>query len=231
MSDIPPTLPPFDGIPDPLPDALPRLPALPSATVRRPSRTRAELGRARTVALVVSGGWFTGQLLLLGVRGDFAELPLGYVVAFGVAPIVAGAACVLAAESAGRLGLGARVGLLAALSLLSPAAFVLGALLAPAPYAAAATGDFRDGAFCFHMALAWTVLPLLAAGLALRGTFVGRAGWRSAALGAGAGLLAAAAITLHCPLPGPVHVGLGHGGAALASALLGGFVLSRVTRA
>jgi hypothetical protein len=81
------------------------------------------------------------------------------------------------------------------------------------------------------MAVAWTILPLLLAGFALRTTFVGGAGWRSAVLGTGAGLLAAATITLHCPVSGSFHVGLGHGGAILASALLGALVLSRVTRA
>jgi hypothetical protein len=230
MPDGPPTLPALDGIPDPLGDAAPPLPALPPLHAR-PSRTRAELGRARAIALVVSAGWLFGQLLVLGARGDLARLPLGYLLAFGVAPVVAGVLSVLAAGSAGRLGVGARVGLLAGLSLLTPLSFVLGGMLGSPPYPEAAPGDFRDGVFCFHMAVAWTVLPLLLAGFALRGTFVGGSGWRSAALGTGAGLIAAAVITLHCPLSGSLHVGLGHGGVVVASALLGAFVLSRVTRA
>jgi hypothetical protein len=231
MSDVPPTLPALDGVPDPLSDAAPPLPALTPVGARRPSRTRAQLASARAVALVVSLGWLFGQLLVLGARGDLSRVPLVYVLAFGVAPIVVGALCVLAAGSAGRLGLGARTGLLAGLALFPPLAFVLAALFASPPYAAAASGDFRDGVFCFHMAVAWTVLPLLSAGVALRGTFVGRSGWRSAALGTAAGLIAAAVITLHCPLSGSFHVGLGHGGAVIASALLGAFALSRVTRA
>jgi hypothetical protein len=231
MSDVPPTLPGLEAIPDPLSDAAPPLPALSPAHARRPSRTRAELSRARAVALVVSVGWLFGQLLVLGARGDLGRVPAAYVLAFGVAPIVVGALCLVSASSAGRLGLGARTGLLAGLALLPPLAFVFGALVVPPPYAGAAGGDFRDGVFCFHMAVAWTVLPLLSAGVALRGTFVGRSAWRSAALGTATGLTAAAVITLHCPLSSSLHVALGHGGAVVASALLGAFALSRITRA
>jgi hypothetical protein len=231
MSDVPPTLPSFDGIPDPLADGAAPLPALPPIRARRRSRTRAELRRARGIALLVSAGWLFGQLLVLGTRGDLAQVPAGYLVAFGVAPVVAGALCVLSAGSAGRLGVGARASLLAGLALLPPLAFVLGAMVGSPPYAGAGVGNFRDGAFCFHLAVAWTVLPLLLAGFALRGTFVGRSGLRSATLGTAAGLVAAAVITLHCPLSDPFHVGLGHGAAIVASALIGAFVLSRVTRA
>lgn len=231
MSDVPPTLPALDGIPDPLAGRQAPLPPLPPVGARLPSRTRAEHQRARALALSVSVAWVIGQVLVLGVRGDLSRIPLGYLVALGGAPVVAGALCLVAAVSAGRLGVGARVGLLAALSLLSPAAFVLGALLGPMPYADAAVGDLRGGVVCFNIAVAWTIVPLLLAGLALRGTFVARSVWRSAALATAAGLAAAAAITLHCPTAGALHVGLGHGGAIVASALLGAFVLSRVTRA
>ncbi len=231
MSDVPPTLPAFDGIPDPLSDVAPPLPPLPPVRALRPSRTRAEVSRARALALLVSFGWLLGQLLVLGVRGDLAHVPVSYLVAFGPLPVVAGALCLLAASSAGRLGVGARTGMLAVLALLSPLAFVLGASLAPMPYPEAAVGSIKDGVVCFNIAVAWTLLPLLLAGFALRGMFVGRSAWRSAALGTGAGLFAAATCTVHCHLSGPFHVGFGHGGAIVASALVGAFVLSRVTRA
>jgi hypothetical protein len=183
------------------------------------------------VALAVSLGWLFGQLVVLGVRGDFSHVPAGYVAALGVAPVVAGALCLAAAVSAGRLGVGQRAGLLAGLALVTPLAFILGALLGPAPYPGAPAGSFVDGVACFHIAVAWTVLPLVLAGFALRGTFVAQSVWRSATVATAAGLVAAAVITLHCPVAGAVHVGLGHGGAILASALLGALVLSRVTRA
>jgi hypothetical protein len=231
MSDVPPTLPALDGIPDPLAGEPAPLPPLPSVGALRPSRTRAQLRRAGTLTLVTSLAWLFGQLVVLGVRGDLSLVPAGYLVALAGLPVVAGAVCLLAAVSAGRLGVGARTGLLAALALLSPAAFVLGALLGPMPYEQAAVGDFRAGVVCFQITIAWTILPLLLAGFVLRGTFVGSSVWRSAALATGAGLVAAAVITLHCSTSGPLHVGLGHGGAVVASALLGAFVLSRITRA
>jgi hypothetical protein len=231
MSDSPPTLPPFERIPDPLEGAAPDLPPLPPLRAFPRSRTRDELRRAVATALVLGTAWLGGQLALMGIRGDLAQLPRGYLLAFGVLPVIAGVLCLLSAVSAGRLGLGARTALLAGLSLFTPLAFVFGAALGPLPYAGAAEGDFRDGVVCFHLVVAWTLVPLVLAGFALRATFVGRAGFRAAALGSGAGLLAAAAITWHCSIPGSLHVGFGHGGAILASVLLGALVLARVTRA
>jgi hypothetical protein len=64
----------------------------------------------------------------------------------------------------------------------------------------------------------------------LRGAFAAGALWRSALLGGGCGLVAAALFTLHCPVVGKAHLLVAHGGAVLFSALLGGLVLSRFTR-
>ena len=66
---------------------------------------------------------------------------------------------------------------------------------------------------------------------ALRNTFVTRAVWRSALVGAGAGLIVAATSMLRCPLSGAWHNTFSHAGAVVASAILGALVLSRITRA
>jgi hypothetical protein len=136
----------------------------------------------------------------------------------------------LAALSPGRLGLGARVTLLAALALALPVAFTASSYALSPPYPDAPLGSFKHGVFCFNIAIAWTLLPLIAAGLALRSTFVSRAVWRSALIGLGAGLIVATTSMLRCPLSGAWHMALSHGGAVMASAVLGAFVLSRVTR-
>src|SRR5215213_9389505 len=99
MSDVPPSLPPIDEIPDPLAEAGAELPALPPLHALRPSRTRAELRRAVAVALVLGAGWLVGQLLLMGLRGDLEHVPRGYLLAFGVAPVIAGLLCLLSALS------------------------------------------------------------------------------------------------------------------------------------
>jgi hypothetical protein len=225
-----PVLPDLRGIPDPWGGSLPPTP-LPAALPARPGPSRAELSRARLVALLVGGGWIAAQLGIAGLRGDFARVPAGYTLAFGVAPIIAGLLCLFAAIAPGRLGLGVRVTLLATLALAFPALFAVASYLYSPPYPEAPLGVFMNGVFCFDIALAWTLLPLIAAGFALRGTFVTRAVWRSALVGAGAGLVVAATSMLRCPLSGALHNTFSHGGAVVAAALLGAFVLSRITRA
>jgi hypothetical protein len=197
----------------------------------RPGPARSEVGRARRVALLVGASWIATQLGIAGIRGDMAQVPLGYTLAFGVGPVVAGVLCLVAAVTPGRLGLGARVTLLATLAIAFPASFVIGSWLFSPAYPGAPLGVFANGVFCFNIALAWTLLPLIAAGFALRHSFVTRAAWRSALVGAGCGLVVAATSMLRCPLSGVWHNTFSHGGAVVASALLGALVLSRVTRA
>jgi hypothetical protein len=220
--------PDLDRIPDPLSAAPPMALAAPAPA--RSGPTRAELRRARKLAVLVGGGWLAGQLAITGIRPDMAKVPLGYTLACGVAPLVAGLICLLAALSPGRLGLGPRVGVLAALALVAPLTFALSGYTLSPPYPEAPLGSFKHGVFCFNIAIAWTLLPLIAAGLSLRSSFVSRAAWRSSLIGAGAGLIVATTSMLRCPLSGAWHMALSHGGAVVASALLGAFVLARATR-
>lgn len=226
-----PSFPPhdLDRIPDPLASELP-LPASALATPPRPGRSRRELERARQVALIVAGTWLVAQLAIMGLRPDLAKVPLWYGIACGVLPFVAGVTCLFAAGSSGRLGLGGRVGALALLVVLAPASFAVAGFALSPPYPGAQESTFMHGVSCFNIAMAWTVLPLVAAGIALRGSFVSRAAWRSALVGAGAGLIVAATTLLRCPISGSWHVALSHAGAAIASALLAALVLTRVTR-
>jgi len=230
VTDRDPELPDFSRIPDPLAGR----PPLPLVKPSRPARSgpaRGELARGRRVALLLATGWIAAQLAITGIRGDIARVPLGYALAFGVAPIVAGLLCLVAAVTPGRLGVGARVALLAALAVAFPAIFGVASYVFSPPYSEAPLGVFANGVFCFNIAIAWTLLPLIAAGFALRQTFVSRAVWRSALVGAGAGLIVAATSMWRCPLSGAFHNAFSHGGAVVASALLGALVLSRVTRA
>jgi hypothetical protein len=219
----------FEQIPDPLGQrsAAPA-PAPPLRT--RAFRNRDEARRGFRLALLLGAGWIAGQLAITGIRSDMASVPLGYQLACGVAPFVSGLSCLVAALSPGRLGLGARVTLLAALALALPLTFTLSNYALAPPYAEAPLGSFKHGVFCFNVAIAWTLLPLIAAGIALRSSFVSRAVWRSALVGLGAGLIVATTSMLRCPLSGAWHMALSHGGAVVASALLGALVLSRVTR-
>jgi Negative regulator of sigma F len=230
LTDHEPDLPDLGGIPDPfagMGDAPPALVPQPAAQ----GPTRRDLSHGRRLALIVGAAWLVGQLVVTGLRDDWQQVPLAYVLGFGIAPIAAGLLCLVAAVSPGRLGLGVRVALLATLALALPLGFVLASVLDSPPYPGAPLGLFKHGVFCFNIALAWTLLPLIAAGFALRGTFVTRPTWRSALVGAGCGLVVSATSMLRCPLSGPWHMALSHGGAVIAAALLGAFVLARVTRA
>jgi hypothetical protein len=229
VTDPEPELPDFESIPDPCaPSALP--PQRPRPELSSQGPTRRDLTRGRRIALLVSAGWIGAQLAVAGVRGDMARVPLGYTFGFAVVPVVAGFVCLAAATTPGRLGLGARVTLLATLALALPVTFALVSYLFSPPYAGAPEGEFKYGVLCFNVAIAWTLLPLIAAGFALRGTFVTRATVRSALVGAGAGLVVSATSMLRCPLSDSWHMALSHGGAVVAAALLGASVLARVTR-
>lgn len=215
-----------------IPDPLGASPLTTLAAARaRPGPERAERRRRTRLAWLVAGGWVLGQLAVAGIRGDMSRVPLAYTVACAGGPIVAGAICFIAAVAPGRLGLGARIGVLTTLALLMPLAFVVSGYALSPPYVGAPSGTMVNGVFCFNIALAWTLLPLIAAGLALRGAFAARAGVRSALVGLAGGLFVATTSMLRCPLSDPWHMALSHGGAVLASALIGALVLAKVTRA
>ncbi|HET9955075.1 MAG TPA: hypothetical protein VFQ61_11250 [Polyangiaceae bacterium] len=205
----------------------PALQALPTGSARR---TRTELQRARWIAVCGSLLWLGMQLGLSGIRGDMSRVPWGYTLALVGLPCVAGIGCIAVALAPGRLGLGLRTGLLMMLALLCPAGFLLVGGLQPLPYPEVPLGNFQFGLLCFNVAMGWTLLPLVLAAYALKNSFVGRAGYRSALVGGGIGLIVASASALRCPLSAVSHVVFSHGGAVIASALLGAYALSRVTR-
>ncbi|HSU39391.1 MAG TPA: NrsF family protein [Polyangiaceae bacterium] len=229
MTEHEPELPDFESIPDPGAKSAP-LPPRPRPVLSSRGPTRRDLTHGRRIALLVSAGWIGAQLAASGLRGDLARVPLGYTFGFAVVPVVAGLVCLIAATTPGRLGLGARVTVLATLALALPATFAVVSYVFSPPYAGAPAGEFKYGVLCFNVALAWTLLPLIAAGIALRGTFVTRATLRSALVGAAAGLVVSATSMLRCPLSDSWHMALSHGGAVIAAALFGATVLARVTR-
>jgi hypothetical protein len=237
MSDPPEReLTSFDDVPDPLarsshPEAdarrsvlrLPRLEAAPE---------RATVRRRRLVALAASAAWIGAHLFIYGVREDLAELPALYLSAQVLLPFVVGTISLFVAFASGRLGLGAKIGFVSALAILGPATFALIALGAPPPHLVPDEAGSLLGIFvCFDITVAWAAIPLLAAALTLRGAFPTASRWRSALVGAGAGLFAGATMNLHCSNIAPVHVLLGHGLPVAIAALVGALVLAALARA
>lgn len=223
---------PFGDIPDPLSAAAPpaarpvRLPEL------APSLERTQVRNRRIAALVGSLAWLALHLAVFGVRRDFGQLPLGYAVAQILVPFTVAVVALVVALGSGRLGLGVRMGLVSALAVLGPASFVLIAAGAPVPGEVPAGVATMIGILlCFDITVAWAAVPLLLAALTLHGAFAAAARWRSALVGAGAGLFAGATMNLHCPNVAPLHMLLGHGAPVVVATLAGALLLALRARA
>jgi hypothetical protein len=182
--------------------------------------------------LVTGGAWLVIHLAVYGVRGDLGSLPLPYLVAQIVLPLVIAGGSLFVVLRRGSLGLGAKIALVSALAILGPVSFcVIGAgAPTPRPPEPDSTSLLR-AMLCFDLTAVWAAVPLLGAALALRGAFAVGARWRSALLGAAIGLFAGAVMNLHCPNVAPFHMLFGHGLAVVAATLVGAFVLTYRTRA
>ena len=192
--------------------------------------TRREVKRRRRAALALSAGWLAVQFVAFGARGDLPQLPLAYVLTLIIGPISAGLLALVLAVRRGAQGLGTRAALVGACAVLGPLGFMIAGLAMHAPYERGEQGSLMFGAYCLNCTVVWALLPLVAAGLSLRGAFAASAGLRSALLGAGCGLVAAGLFTLHCPVVGRLHIALAHGGAALLAALIGALFFTGSTR-
>lgn len=215
-------------IPEP-PSRHARSPARPTASALAPSR--APTRRRRLIALIASVAWVGVTFAVFGLRPDFGALPLAYVEAQVVAPYLLAVTCLAVALASGRLGLGASLGPLALVALLAPSSFLLTGAALPVPHEPATGSSSLVGAFvCLDITVAWSVVPLVFGAIALRGAFPAASIWRSALVGAAAGLFAGATINLHCPNVAHFHLLVGHGLPVIAAALIGAFALSRFSR-
>jgi hypothetical protein len=226
-------MPDFSDVPDVL-DVASRPLAFPSELRGRArfalAPTRAELRRRRWIALGLVALWALAQFAALGLRFDFDKLPFGYVALTMLLPLVLGIFGLGAALHPGRSGLGASKGLLLGLVVLGPLSVIASTLLLHEPYTAGIAGDRASVFLCGNVALAWAAMPLLAASLALRSSFVAGATLRGALVGGACGLGAAVAAQVRCPVTGALHILLAHAGVVLISTLLGAFLLGRATR-
>jgi hypothetical protein len=216
----------FGDVPDPLSGASAparplRLPEL------APSPKRTEVLGRRVAALVGSVAWLALHLAVFGVRRDFAQLPLEYAVAQILLPFAVSVIALVVALGPGKLGLGMRLGLVSSLVILGPASFIVIAAGAPMPgEVPAGVATLTGILLCFDITVAWAAVPLLLAGITLRGAFAAGARWRSALVGAGAGLFAGATMNLHCPNVAPLHVLVGHGLPVLVATAAGALLLT-----
>ncbi|HEY1690615.1 MAG TPA: NrsF family protein [Polyangiaceae bacterium] len=214
-------------IPDPFGGAARPVAAAPPMPAGSP--TRRDVRRRRAVAAAAVLVYEVGWLLVVEHRADLSELP-GTSIAIGLLlPLVAAAVALVGCRVPGRRGLGAPVAWLLSLCVLPAALFALGTLATSPPDT---EGHFWSLVVrCMGVTALLTAGPLALGGLVFRRAFAAASQWRTAALGAACGAIAAATMSLACRHSGALHVILGHGAMILVGGAVGALVLGRVTRA
>jgi len=192
---------------------------------RRPGRQLATLAG---ISLVYGAG----LLAMFTVRGDLHELPMGWLVAAGVAWLLGFVIpCYLAlVPRPGQVM--PRWQWAAASAVVASIAFVvLGLVVHPSGAHSHTLGweHLPRGHTCLELGVASALVPVVAGALFLRGALPVGSRWIAAALGAGGGCLGGLVLHLHCPITDAPHVGLVHGGVVVVSAVLSAALVPRVT--
>lgn len=221
----------FGDVPDPVSAA--KAPAVPLRLPGlEPAPERTLVRKRRMAALIGSLAWVGTHLAVFGIRHDLAELSFAYIAAQVLLPFALALLALIVALGRGKLGLGVRLGIVSAFAVLGPASFALVAASLPA------SGEVPGGAatpinvlLCFDLTVAWAAVPLLFGALTLRGAFAAATRWRSALVGAGAGLFAGATMNLHCPNVAPLHMVFGHGLPVIVATVAGAVLLAARARA
>ncbi len=219
----------FSDVPDPL-HGVPTAGDAPSPKRLPPANARPALKKQRLAALAFSLAWILGHLGVYGLRSDLDALPATYVAVQIVAPLVLAFVCLGIALVPGRFGLGVRVTSLLVVLGLAPVSFWLAMAGMSPPRATADAHPWLSGFVCLDITIAWVSVPLLCSAFLVRRAFPAAAAYRSALLGAACGLLAGAAINLHCANVSRFHMFFGHGIPVLIATLVGALLIARSAR-
>lgn len=211
-------------IPDPFaehPHAGPARPPLADINAFPPAPTRSRTTAMRVAAVVAALGCDAVLVSMMGIRsghGIGATVLLGGVVLPGLA---AGTTLAVVQGSASRKP---RIVVVLIASLI---AFVLTTLLTSAAGDDSVAGMIR----CVIGTSMMIAGPAMLAIASMRRAFVSGAGWRTAALGLGSGLIGATATRLYCPNDAVAHVLVSHGLPVLLAAGMAVVLGTRFTRA
>lgn len=217
-------------LPPPAPPALSHmleaeLAQLTPVATRRPLRQLALL-------LGVSLVYGAGLLVMLAVRRDAHELPMGWLVSIGLAWLL-GFIVPVTLATVPRTGsvlprwrLAGLAALVAAIAMIG-----LGLVLHPAGAHSATLGwgGVVRGYGCLASGLETALVPVVIGTIFLRRSLPVGSRWIAAGLGAGGGSLGGLVLHLHCPIADGVHVGLVHGGVIAIAALLAAALVPRAT--
>jgi hypothetical protein len=193
------------------------------------SPTRARVRTVRWVAFFAALLFEVPTVLLSHHRRDmsavsFPELAVGLLL-----PLASAALALLAASRKGPRGLGLPASGIITLALAAPALFYA-VTVGGAPGQAPDPDFWLHAAKCAYTTAFLTLGPLLLGLYAFRRSFAAAAGWRTAALGVAAGSLAAAAMSIACPMAGAAHVILGHGLLMIVAGFAGALLAPAISR-
>jgi hypothetical protein len=193
------------------------------------SPTRSRMRALRAVALAAALLYDAAWLVLRERRPDLGSMSTANLVIGIAIPLIAAALALGAATRSGPRGLGLPAARVAALALAVPAFFAAATLLS-APADASDPLFWRRAAACMAVTAILTLGPMALALWAFRRAFAAAAGWRMAAVGLAAGALAAATMSLACPISAASHVIVGHGLVMIVAALAGALLAPALAR-
>jgi len=207
------------------------------------SELEAELGRMAPVAprrplrqlailLGVSAVYASGLLLVLTMRADMGELPVGWLVGTALGWLLGFVVpCYLAlVPRPGAVMPRWRVAAIAvAITSIGFVLFGLGVHPAGPSSVSLGAERFTRGHFCLEFGLATALVPVVLGAIFLRRALPVGSRWIAAALGAGGGCLGGLVLHLHCHVADGLHVGLMHGGVVIVAALLSAAIVPRAS--
>jgi negative regulator of sigma F NrsF-like protein len=212
--------------PPPLPDALEaELANLAPVATRRPMRQLAML-------LIVSLLYGAGLLVILSMRDDMQELPMGWLFGAALGWLFGFIVPTYLALMPKRGTMTPRWQLAAIMAAIASIGFVLfGLFIHPMGDHSMNYGwdRFGHGHTCLELGLATALVPVVLGAIFLRGALPMGSRWIAAALGAGGGCLGGLVLHLHCHVADGLHVGLIHGGVVVVAALLSAAIVPRAT--
>jgi hypothetical protein len=197
----------------------------------RPVATRRPL-RQLALLIAVSLVYGAGLLVMLTVRRDLHELPMGWLVSAGVAWLLGFVVPITLATVPRAGSVMPRWRLAGIASVVAAVAMVaLGLVLHPAGTHSATLGwdSITRGYGCLATGLETALVPVVIGTIVLRRALPVGSRWIAAGLGAGGGSLGGLVLHLHCPIADGVHVGLVHGGVIALAALLAAALVPRAT--
>jgi hypothetical protein len=187
--------------------------------------------RQLALLIAVSLVYGAGLVVMLAVRHDLHELPMGWLVSAGLAWLV-GFVAPVALATVPRAGSMMPRWRLAGITAVAAAVTMigLGLLLHPSePSPEPGWETVTRGYACLGTGLEAAIVPIILGTIFLRRALPIGSRWVAAGLGAGGGSLGGLVLHLHCPITEGLHVGLVHGGVIVVAALLAAALVPRAT--